>query len=548
MHTAKIVSLLCVAPFLLSAGYGSVIDPIFAFGPPGPQPGCAVGVFRGGEIAFAKGYGFASLEHSVPITPTTTFEIGSMSKQFTATAILLLLQDGKLALDDDVRKYIPELPRYGRTITLRHLLHHTGGLREYDELLNLSGWDPADVATEAEALHLVTLQKGVNFPAGTEWSYSNTGYFLLSIVVKRVSGQTLAAFSKARIFDPLGMKDTSILDDHTKLIARRATGYTPQDKTFGVNLSNREMTGEGNIQSTIVDLARWDANFYQPNVGGAAWLQAMRTPGRLDDGTPLTYAMGLMLKTVNGIAEEEHSGGWAGYLADWRRYPKERVSVVCLCNRDDVNPLALTQAVAATMLPALLATAPSVAPTTRAPASDVAALAGAYLEPEGLVVRTFAVDKQGALAIGVSLKGEGPPRPLEPIDARTFRMHGAESRWIFAGAGTAAMRVTRSAPGEKARTFERFVPVKLTAAELVSYVGRYQSEETTHDFEVAVLDGKLSSGPWGKAHMATQLEPLRRDRFTAPEYGLVFGRDAKGRITTLTTVFDGHHAMEWTKR
>jgi len=540
-----------------SAELAAKIDPLFATFAGSTSPGCAVGVYRAGETIFAKGYGLASLEHGAPIGSSTTFELASMSKQFTATAVLLLAQDGKLSLDDDIRKYVPELPSYGRTITLRHLLHHTGGLREYDALLDLSGYDVADVATADDALHLVTLQKGVNFPAGTEWSYSNTGYFLLSFVVKRVSGKTLGAFSEERIFGPLGMKHTTLFDDHTKIIPHRATAYAPRGAGFEVAMSNREQTGEGNVQSTIEDLARWDASFYEPRTFGRSWLDAMRTPGKLDDGTALTYAMGLIVKTNNGLAEEEHSGGWAGYRTHMRRYPTERLSIACLCNRADADPTGLTMAVARALHPKLAAPkGPSPSPPSSAtgaaatPSFDVTPFAGAYIEPSSLTVRTVAV-KDGVVELGFALTpGEGPPpRALERIDARSFRVSGAASRWTLEPpAGKAPQRLVRTAPGEKTHTYQRFEPSTLDAAKLAPYAGRYTSAETTHDFTVAVVDGKLVAGPLGKPRQATTFKPLGPDTFLATGFGLVFGRDAKGAVADVVAVFDGHRAVRWTKR
>ncbi len=474
------------------------------------------------------------------------------------------MEDGKLQLDDDVRKYIPELPGYGHPLTLRELLHHTGGLREYDLLLDLSGWDVIDAATDDEALLLVTMQRGSNFVPGTEWSYSNTGYFLLSQVVKRVSGKTLAVFSKERIFEPLGMKDTSILDDPTLVVARRASGYAPREGGgFQVAASARAVTGEGNVQSTIEDLARWDANFYQPGnrVGGRAWLEAMRTPGKRADGAEVPYAMGLVLKTVHGLAEESHSGGWAGYRADWRRYPSERLSVVTLCNRADVNPVALTKSVAEKVIPALAdggasaSPAPSPAAAPSAVSSGGPALEtfrGAYIEPRGLVVRTFSV-KDGVLQLGASLTPDAsaPPRPLERIDGGSFRVAGASSKWTFT---PATERVSRVAPGEPTMTFERFVPHTLSPAQLGEYVGRYESPETTLDLEVALVDGKLIAAPWGKRHLAETLAALARDTFTSDgEYGLVFhraggGKGSGGKVTEAVAVADGYHAVRWKKR
>ena len=293
----------------------------------------------------------------------TAFDIGSVSKQFTAAAVLLLVEDKKLSLDDDVRMYVPEVPRYGKAITLRHLLHHTSGLRDYAGLLSFSSFDIADLTNDDDAIFAIAHQKALNFPTGTEWSYSNTGYFLLSIVVKRVAGKPLSAFAKERIFEPLGMKSTFILDDHTRIVARRATAYAPREDgaRFGIAMSNFEQAGDGAVQTTIEDLARWDANFYDPRVGGRSMLTTLRTPGKLDDGKPVSYAMGLGETNTNGIAREEHDGAWAGYRADIVRFPTERLTVACLCNVANADASALAHAVATALLPKL---AESAAPRT----------------------------------------------------------------------------------------------------------------------------------------------------------------------------------------
>jgi CubicO group peptidase (beta-lactamase class C family) len=318
------------------------LDPFFSDLTKPRTPGCAVAVYRAGEIAFAKGYGLANLEHDTPITPSTNFDVGSISKQFTAMAILLLAEDGKLSLDDDVRKYIPELPAYAqKPITLRHLLHHTSGLRDYAGFLTLGGINEADVPNDDDALFAIAHQKALDFPTGTEWRYSNAGYFLLSIVVRRTSGKTLATFAKERIFGPLGMTSTFILDNHARTVPERATGYAPRHEGatgFWIEMSNFEQTGNGGVQTNVLDLAKWDANFYEPKVGTKATLDLLRTPGKLDDGKPLTYAMGLDIQNVNGILSEEHLGEWAGYRADLLRFPTERLTVACLCNVADAAP------------------------------------------------------------------------------------------------------------------------------------------------------------------------------------------------------------------
>src|SRR5687768_3033322 len=243
--------LLSAAPALAATPPPESVDKVFsAYGKDGP--GCALAVVRDGGIVYSKGYGMASLEHGVPITPQTVFDIGSTSKQITAASILLLAQDGKLSLDDDVRKHIPEMPDLGTPVTLRHLLHHTSGVRDYIELLQLGEISFEDVATDDDALAALSRQKALDFRPGDEHSYSNSGYFLLSLVVKRTSGKTLREFAQERIFTPLGMSSTQILDDHTLVIPRRAASYAPRrDGGFRLAIANWEQTGDGAVQTTV---------------------------------------------------------------------------------------------------------------------------------------------------------------------------------------------------------------------------------------------------------------------------------------------------------
>jgi CubicO group peptidase (beta-lactamase class C family) len=541
-----------------AADLAARIDPIFArYARPG-SPGCAVGVYRAGEIVFAKGYGEANLEHALPIVPSTTFEIASMSKQFAATAVLLLSQDGKLSLDDDVRKYVPELPDHGHVITLRHLLHHTGGLREYDPLLDLSGFDEADVATEDDALHLLTLQRGVNFAPGAEWSYSNTGYFLLSYVVKRVSGKSLAAFSKERIFEPLGMKDTMTMDDHTLIIPRRATAYSRRDDgTFAIDMSAREQTGEGNIQTTLQDLARWDGNFYTTKVGGAAWLSAMRTVGKLADGKPLTYAMGLRLGEKHGVASEEHSGGWAGYRSNILRFPTERLTVACLCNVADARATTLSEEVAVAVLPKLSAgrpTAPAAGPEAKLEAAgkgdaDLSALVGTYVDHRSLRIITVS-SRDGELDAAMGLSPASPGPKLDRLADGTLALRGTPLRFAVEPArGKLPLTLTRLDEKDKPPArFERFQPLTLDAAALAEYAGRWTSEETIHDLELRVIDGKLRFGPWGKRLWKEVPVPLDRDAFESGPGGLVFERDGRKRVQVMVAVLEGRRGVRWTRR
>lgn len=318
----------------------AAVDEVFADFTKAGSPGCAVAVYRNGRIIHARGYGLANIEEDVAITPQSVFDVGSTSKQFTATSILLLEKQGKLSVSDDIRKYIPELPDYGPKITVLHLLNHTSGLRDYLSLMELAGINIDSVTTDEDALQIITRQKALNFAPGSDWLYSNTGYFLLSIIVKRVSGKTLREFAAENIFSPLGMTHTQYRDDHTALIPNRAMAYDPKELKDGYTLdvSYFEQTGDGAVHTSVEDLLKWDENFYSGQVGGREFLAEIQEPGKLNSGKALDYAKGLFIADYRGLHTVSHGGSWGGYRAELLRFPGQHFSVACLCNRGDANP------------------------------------------------------------------------------------------------------------------------------------------------------------------------------------------------------------------
>jgi len=314
------------------------VDSIFSnFTAPG-SPGCAVGVSRNGVLTLAKGYGLADLEHDSPITADTRFYIASLSKQFTAMAVVLLAQDGRLSLDDSIRKWVPEVPSFGAPITLRELLHHTSGLRDYFTLLAVSGWPSDGPLTEKQFLALVSRQRSLNFSPGDEFLYSNTGYALLSIVVKRASGLSLRDFAAQRIFGPLGMTHTEFRDDHTELIPDRAIGYRPTSSGFRISQPELDVVGDGGAYSTINDLAKWDQNFRTGRVGGKKGIALIEEPGTLNNGQVVPYALAVAFGSVRGVKTLGHSGEYAGYRSALLRFPDRGVSVITLCNTSGASP------------------------------------------------------------------------------------------------------------------------------------------------------------------------------------------------------------------
>lgn len=331
--------------FLLSAastGYAATsdeksaaaVDEVFSDFTKSGSPGCALGVYRDGKIIYAKGYGLANIEENVAITPQSVFDIGSTSKQFTAASILLLEKQGRLAVNDDVRKYLPELPDYGQKLSILQLLNHTSGMRDYLTLMELAGIPTDSVTTDTDALALIIRQKALNFAPGSDWLYSNTGFFLLSIIVERVSGKTLRDFAAENIFAPLEMTHTQFRNSHASLIPHRAMAYDEQQNNSGytLNVSYFEQTGDGAVHTSVEDLLKWDENFYSPRVGGKEFLAEIQERGKLDNGKVLDYAKGLRLQDYRGLHTVSHAGAWGGYRAELLRFPDQHFSVACLCN------------------------------------------------------------------------------------------------------------------------------------------------------------------------------------------------------------------------
>jgi CubicO group peptidase (beta-lactamase class C family) len=303
------------------------------------SPGCALAVARGGKIVYERGYGLANIEEGVEITPRTVFDIASTSKQFTAASILLLEKQGKLSVHDDIRKYVPEIPDYGHTITILHLLNHTSGLRDYLSLFELAGVNTDSVTTDDDALAMLARQKALNFEPGSDWLYSNSGFFLLSVIVKRASGKTLREFATENIFEPLQMTQTVFRDGHTQLVPNRALAYDPKEAGTGyaLNVSYFEQTGDGAVHTSVQDLLKWDENFYSGKVGGKGFLEEVQEPGKLNNGKTLDYAKGLFVGKYRGLRFVDHGGSWGGYRAQLLRFPEQHFSVACLCNLGTAN-------------------------------------------------------------------------------------------------------------------------------------------------------------------------------------------------------------------
>ena len=529
------------------------VDEVFAEWDSTTSPGCALSVIHDGEVIYSRGYGMANLEHGLAITPSSVFRIGSTSKQFAAAAIALLAEQGKLSLDDDVRKHVPELPAYDPPVTVRHLVHHTSGLRDYLVLMRLAGKRNADFYTNEEVLEILSRQKALNFTPGAEHLYSNTGYFLMSVIVERASGKTLREYADEHIFRPLGMRSSHFHDNHRHIVKKRANGYSRTPDGFEISQTALEMVGDGGVYTSVEDLYLWDQNFYDNRLGsgGPALIDQLLTPGVLNDGEKLTYAFGLGVNDYRGLAKVAHGGAFVGYRAEMIRFPDEKLSVICLCNLAQTNPSQLAQAVADLYLADKLAPLPASAggdagtevARAEVSAEALAPLAGHYYDRHAYLLRRIE-PREGKLFY---VRGPGSESELAPLGDGRFLMLGVPVTVEVAfktpeGSSQHDMYVTVS-DGEPSH-YERVDAVNYTADDMAQFAGAFYSEELEATYQVVAGDeGLVVTGAGGRE---IELVPAVPDTFTGP-VTLEFSREAQGAVRAFTVAAGRVRGIEFVR-
>lgn len=524
-----IVVLVCLAPDgrpadVATADPATRVDAIFASWT-ADTPGCAVGVSRDGREVLSRAYGSADLEHGIANTPDTIFEAGSVSKQFTASAVLLLAQAGRLRLDDPVSKYVPELPDYETPLTIRHLLHHTSGLRDWGTVVEAGGWPRGSrVHTHAHVLDVVSRQKALNFAPGSEYLYSNTGYNLMAIIVERVSGKAFAQYTRDVIFEPLGMTHTEWRDDYTRVVKGRAIAYERQDDGYHSSMPFENVHGNGGLLTTVGDLLRWNRSFTSERVGGRALITELERRGRLTDGLQISYARGLVVAMFRGVREMSHSGSTAGYRAFLARYPDQDVSVAVLCNAGHAEATTLAHRVAEVYLGGVLA-APAAPSPVPVEAAALERWVGLYRSLRtGVPLRVTIHDGK----LRAEQRGE-----LVPLSDSLFMLGEGPARVEFRGRDVARAFDVIGPDGDRVR-YAIAVPFAPTSADLARYEGTYVSDEAEVTYTVKVESGALIAARRPDVRIA--LTPAYHDAFTAAlRIPLVlFRRDARGQVNGLS--------------
>lgn len=505
------------------------VNAVFARWDHTDTPGCALGISQQGRTVYEHGYGMSELQYALAITPQSIFHVASISKQFTAYSVALLAQDGKLSLDDDIRKFISEIPDYGTRITVRQLMHHVSGLRDQWQLLGYAGWRfPEDLITERDVLNMVRRQQGLNFAPGSEYMYSNTGFTLLGVIVKRVSGRSLHDFAQQRIFTPLGMTQTHFHDDHTMIVPGRTSAYEPRDGGgWKISIPVFDTYGATSLFTTPGDLLKWMANLDQPTVGTAQLVADAQTSAVLTNGRPANYGYGLTVGTYRGLKAIGHGGGDAGYRAQVERYPERGLAIAVLCNASTSVPGNLLRRVADVMLgTSVPAVEVAVDPKPAAVGSEVLARwVGTYHD-------TVSQSLLKVRRSGDTLRLANGTRLL-PTSDTSVRIAGSGNSLILHMAGGQVTAVIPMPAGMRDAVFQRKAPVVTSPALLAPYAGSYYSEELDARYVLVARDSVLAVEH--RKLDDAQLRPEFADGFSS-NFGsmIVFTRDAKQRITGFT--------------
>lgn len=496
------------------------------------SPGYAVAIMQKGEVIFQKGYGMANLEYAAPITPNTIFHIASESKQYVAFCMLLLEKEGKLSIDDDIRKYLDYVPDFGYKITIRHLIHHTSGLRDQWQLLANAGWQLDDVITQEHVIKLVSKQKALNAIPGEEFNYCNTGYTLMAEIVKKVSGLTLRQYCDKNIFQPLGMKDTHFHDNYQELVPGRAYSYIQTGaKKYVHAVLSYSIVGATSLFTTVSDELKWVHNYETGQVGGKELIEKMYQTGVLNDGRKLDYAFAVAVDKYKGWKRIGHGGADAGYRTYVCRFPEKEIAIAVFSNLGSTNPNDMSGKVASILFPEKPAepASPSSANIAYADSNLLKKLPGNYISTKGQTLKL--TWREGKLM--ASIPATAPAREWKLIVKGNNRLEAENQNQTFVlNAPADRMDSIRSfglASLNDAHQFKRLPsdPQKIGA----EFNGKYFSDEVEAFYTITETNGQLKM-----EHRKFNTVPLKYigpDQFTLPYWWMShirFLRDTKGKI------------------
>ncbi len=519
----KVIFLLSCSVFFFLPSHAQIqdslrekVDAIFEEYKSPNTPGCSIALVKDGKVIYEKGYGMSNLEYGIPITPTSIFHVASISKQFTAAAIIMLSLEGKLSLNEDIRKYLPEVPDFGHVITFNHLIHHTSGMRDQWDLQELAGWRDDDLITEDDVLEMLHRQVALNFVPGSEYYYCNTSYTILGVAVKRITGVSLREYSDSVFFKPLGMMNTHFHSDHSEVTPNRTSAYQQDDQgNWKISIPVFDNYGATSLFTTVEDLSKWDENFYSKSIGGPAFISAMLENGILNNGTKQAYAGGISTEIYKGFKTEQHSGADAGYRSNFIRFPDQHFSVILLANHAESQVMLLSQKVADLFLEIKTNEVPdAIFPID---SSIVKGWVGNYID--ALTKRRVEVNfKNGKLILGST--------KLLPFSNSEFSVPGSSTKLSFSKElGVEKFCVTN--PNLINRNYERVVEVDLKSSEFLEFIGEYYSPELDTKYTVTANDSLL----FVKIPRKNKLEffPFAKDEFSG-NFFIQFSRGKRKKV------------------
>jgi len=500
------------------------------------SPGFVVGIIKEGAFIYKRGFGLANIERNEPITTTTVFDIASTSKQFTSMAILLLQQEGKLSLDDNVRKYIPELPKLKKPITIRHLLTHTSGYRDYGTLFVISGISESDITDKEDALEIICAQKSLNFPTGTSWDYTNTGFFLASILVERVSGLTLKEYTLKNIFEPLGMSHTFFLEDRITVVPNKATGYSRNDENeFTAESFNWQINGDGGLQTTCEDLLLWDQNFYSPTVGGPNLIQELTQVVSLKNGYETNYGLGICKEKHKGLEIQYHSGGIPGFRSEMLRFPSENFTVIFLSNYSDYEPTEIAFKISEIYLREKLiepAADTSSSHYVEVPITlpQLQSYTGYYRTESGDLVRQIKLENDAIWYV----RNDWSKSELVYIGQHEFLMNVDGTFVKFNVETDSIQSIDVISKGENLAHLIPFNAISIDSANFADVLGTYFSEELNSSLALYIENSSLFITS-KKSQIIIELQCMIADNYSNTENGLTIQieRNKKNEVTGL---------------
>lgn len=469
------------------------------------SPGCALAIIKDGKNIYKKGYGMADLEHNIPISSESIFCIGSVTKQFIAMCILLLTEQDKISLDDDIRKYLPKFPNYNQTITIRNLIHHTSGIRDFTELLLISGKRYLDNNTRREAMSIILKQKQLNFSPGEEMLYGNSNYLLLIAIIENITGKPIREFADENIFIPLDMKNTFLIEDSKSIIKNRAFGYTSNGEGRYFN-DFRTNIGLSVVYSNVDDLFLWDQNYYNNKLGntGQNLIKSMLTPYWLNNGTEGDYCFGVAFDKYKGEKRIWHNGFIGGYRSQYITFPEHRFSVIILTNSSNLHPEPLADKIADMVLK--IKPQEFESPEILIDPEIYTKYNGKYLS-ESLGMVKISTVKGCLIFQGLSFRRT----ELIAESESSFFLKGFKVRISFekTGNNSGSQYVLHQQGMGIDEIYRKIEPSTLSQEELKYYVGKYYSEETNSTYKILIRNNGLYLGYQGNY----ELEFLEKDKF-----------------------------------